>query len=312
MLDVRIERHGIRVGEELTLSLQRTLRVPDDGRSYPLPPGLGAFPIHDGARLPGAVRALVPADARAVVPMHRREALWIAFDAPASRPHAIRVAIGGVDALTGGPASGGLRAEPQNYLVCPLDPWIDGIAVGEGRVRQFVAVPLGTGHTVEAARTGEERVGGIAITVVPPRAAVRPPTEVRPGPARFMGIGAGGTVRQAIQRDPYGIATWDEAAAVRIVVAMVDADAFREATGLEVPPSPVSARTYTEAGLPWFELEDTGLPSLPGTGELAGTKTIAERDRELGGAGEQDDDQVNIADTQVRRIPREEGRWRES
>ena len=29
-----------------TVSFQRTLRIPDDGSVYPLPPGLGEFPIH--------------------------------------------------------------------------------------------------------------------------------------------------------------------------------------------------------------------------------------------------------------------------
>ena len=27
------------------IEFQRTLRIPDDGRHYPLPPGLGRFPI---------------------------------------------------------------------------------------------------------------------------------------------------------------------------------------------------------------------------------------------------------------------------
>ena len=30
---------------KLKISFQRTLRVPDDGKDYPLPPGLGRFPI---------------------------------------------------------------------------------------------------------------------------------------------------------------------------------------------------------------------------------------------------------------------------
>jgi hypothetical protein len=29
----------------LTVGFQRTLRIPDDGRDYPLPPGLGSFPL---------------------------------------------------------------------------------------------------------------------------------------------------------------------------------------------------------------------------------------------------------------------------
>ena len=29
----------------LSIQFQRTLRLPDDGNMYPLPPGLGAFPV---------------------------------------------------------------------------------------------------------------------------------------------------------------------------------------------------------------------------------------------------------------------------
>jgi hypothetical protein len=45
MLEVVIESDGIRIGERLGISFHRTLRVPDDGRTYPLPPGLGRFPV---------------------------------------------------------------------------------------------------------------------------------------------------------------------------------------------------------------------------------------------------------------------------
>ena len=30
---------------QLTIDFQRTLRIPDDGKDYPLPPGLGQFPM---------------------------------------------------------------------------------------------------------------------------------------------------------------------------------------------------------------------------------------------------------------------------
>jgi hypothetical protein len=30
---------------KLTIEFQRTLRIPDDDKTYPLPPGLGAFPL---------------------------------------------------------------------------------------------------------------------------------------------------------------------------------------------------------------------------------------------------------------------------
>ncbi|HYO00567.1 MAG TPA: hypothetical protein VET27_01165 [Mycobacterium sp.] len=36
----------------LQVSFQRTLRVPDDGKQYGLPPGLGSFPPHPVEDLP--------------------------------------------------------------------------------------------------------------------------------------------------------------------------------------------------------------------------------------------------------------------
>lgn len=35
----------VQFGERFSVDFQRTLRIPDDGRTYPLPPGLGAFPV---------------------------------------------------------------------------------------------------------------------------------------------------------------------------------------------------------------------------------------------------------------------------
>lgn len=45
MLAVIIEEYAIRIGQRFAVSFHRTLRIPDDGRTYPLPPGLGMFPL---------------------------------------------------------------------------------------------------------------------------------------------------------------------------------------------------------------------------------------------------------------------------
>ena len=37
----------------------------------------------------------------------------------------------------------------QNYVSLPKQPWLDGINCGDGYIRQFVAMPLGKGYTVE-------------------------------------------------------------------------------------------------------------------------------------------------------------------
>ena len=40
----------------LTIAFQRTLRIPDDGRTYPLPAGLGAFPLLSWTTFPRRLR----------------------------------------------------------------------------------------------------------------------------------------------------------------------------------------------------------------------------------------------------------------
>ena len=63
---------------ELSLSFQRTLRIPDDGGTYPLPPGLGEFPLRhaeDFAALPQAARER----GGVILPMYQAEALWLCF-----------------------------------------------------------------------------------------------------------------------------------------------------------------------------------------------------------------------------------------
>ena len=37
----------------------------------------------------------------------------------------------------------------QNYVAIPKQKWLDGINCGDGTIRQFVAMPLGQGYTVE-------------------------------------------------------------------------------------------------------------------------------------------------------------------
>jgi len=78
--------------------------------------------------------------------------------------------IGGIDPISGeefDPA--GLSSKSQDHLVIPDQPWLDGINAGDGFIRQFVAVPLGEGLTVEAQRTGREVEGGLTLSLFEPR-----------------------------------------------------------------------------------------------------------------------------------------------
>ena len=284
---------AIPAGERLTISFQRTLRIPDDGRAYPLPPGLGRFPLRRVDDYPGKLPRAWQGDY--FLPMYRREALWIAFMGASWKPNAVKVGVGGVDAISGGRWDDELHDDPQNYIVAPDQPWLDGINSGEGTIRQFVAMPLGEGYSVEQQITGEESVGGIQLVVFEPKPGVFPDEEPPAPPMDLgmpmmmpmameapaeMGLGVGGVMKQKIYPDPYGIDTWDGEHPLSICVHLLTVDEFCAVTGEEAPSTPVDAEAYTQAGLPWFELYDETAGDLAPAEALARIRSI----RDLEGA----------------------------
>jgi hypothetical protein len=78
-LDVVIEDDAVRVGGRVAVTFQRTLRIPDDGRVYPLPPGLGRFPVIRARDFSDRVPEDWKDDTVAFIPMHQREAPWFAL-----------------------------------------------------------------------------------------------------------------------------------------------------------------------------------------------------------------------------------------
>ena len=144
----------------LTIAFQRTLRIPDDGRTYPLPAGLGAFPLRSVDDFPATAPASWLQRGGVVLPMYQSEALWISFSA--RYPCAVKIAAGKINAVSGEAWTAELHSEPQDYVVVPGQPWLDGFSVGEGLIRQFVAMPLGAGDSVEEQLTGraEHRARG--------------------------------------------------------------------------------------------------------------------------------------------------------
>ena len=273
------------------ISFQRTLRLPDDGREWPLPPGLGRFPLRTvaslGERAPDAMRER----GGIALPIHQAEALWISFDAPEWRPMAVKVGAGMVNAIDAGPLDAKIRARRHDYLVTPPQPWLDGFKTGKDTISQFVAMPLGRGVTVEAQLTGGESIGGLQLLVagpVPGAFRTTPPSMHRYGalmseampmmvaemamPA--MGLGAGGRMTQKVYPDEHGAKTWDAKRAARIWVHLVPAHLWAALTGEPTPPTPVDRAAYDRAGLPWFALYDEPLDDVPVDPRWAGVKTV--------------------------------------
>ncbi|MCA9977967.1 MAG: hypothetical protein KC413_19535, partial [Anaerolineales bacterium] len=200
--------------------------------------------------------------------------------------------------------------------------WLDGINAGDGFIRQFVAMPLGMGYTVEAQITGEEVFGGIQIIVyepVPGKFPDQPPTpspwddrvgfglkslgEVPPSPivtrGAEMGLGAGGRMKQKINPDRHGYDTWDATNYGRVDVHIVNSMMFREITGMEPPATPITAKTYAKHKYPWFDLYDEHLDDLHAPYSLQQVKSVKQMDEDKGFAPQQDDDSLEITDEQV-------------
>jgi hypothetical protein len=324
--NIRLVNNRIEIGERFALSFQRTLRIPDDGKAYPLPPTLGTFPLRwvsdFAASLPEQWSK--PGEPPALfIPMYQREALWLAFEAASWKPNAVKIGIGQINALTGQPWDEELHPDPQDYLVCPHQPWLDGINSGQGVIRQFVAMPLGAGYTVEGQLTGQERVGGLQVLVYEPRPGLFPDQPPPPQPfdllpaspdssplglasqvqaAPEMGLGAGGQIVQKIYPDPYGLQTWEVSQPGRVAVYILNSQQYQAVTGSPPPPTPVSAKTYTEAGFPWFALYDEQKGDLPAASALSGVQSVHAIDESTGAVAGEDESSISVDDSQVKGI----------
>jgi hypothetical protein len=281
------------------IELQRTLRIPDDARSYPLPPGLGRFPLRHvddfAARVPEEWRR----HGGVMLPMYQAEALWLNFRSPTGYPFAVKVATGKINAVTGETWRDGLNRHPQDYVAVPGQPWLDGYCVEKGYIRQFVAMPLGAGYTAEEQLTGRAEHGGLQLAVHPlkreawerivaKRREMAPPAPMfasapAAAPARMeMGLGAGGRMRQEIYDDRYAMEDWDLRVSSRCFVHIANSLVWRSITGQQPPTVPPTSAEYTRAGLPWFDYYAEDRSAVEGSGTLARLKSIFTLGKEKG------------------------------
>jgi len=287
---------------KFTIDFQRTLRIPDDGKDYPLPPGLGRFPTRLVDDFPDGVPQAWLDHGGVMLPMYQSEAMWLDFNTEmlwtfgTSYPFAIKIAAGKINAVTGEAWDNKLHRKPQDYLTVPRQPWLDGFSIEKGIIRQFVAMPLGAGYTAEEQITGEAEFGGLQIIVYPMKREVfdrrfprlRMPPEaigaasslpclasLHDGAASAdMGLAPGGRMRQEIFEDPFSFDDWDRQNASRCYVHLTNSLVWRAITGAHPPTTPPTAKQYSQAGLPWFDYyDDQGAP-LKGSDRLKSLKSV--------------------------------------
>lgn len=293
------------IGDDVGISIdfQRTLRIPDEDREYHLPPGLGRFPLRHIADYNLGKSEKRKARGGIIMPMFQSDALWLnfqslGFERP-NLPVALKIGAGKINAVSGEKWSDGLSQDPQNYVVLPEQPWLDGFNVAKGVVRQFVVMPLGQGYTVEEQIDTESDVGGIQIEAIPMKAqcyeklvareaaregeVMRAPISDEAAEWMDMGLGMGGSMRQEIYDDKYGINSWDLENRQRCFVMLANAQQWMSITGEEPPLSPISAEQYSKAGLPWFDYFDGDKKAIEGAkalGKVQSIKDLAAEKRE--------------------------------
>ncbi len=283
---------------KLAINFQRTLRIPDDDKTYPLPPGLGAFPLRHVDDYATSVPAGWQEHGGVMMPMYQAEALWLTFNPDhdteryAAYPFAIKIATGKIDAVTGKGWSNGLHRGPQDYMVAPGQPWLDGYCVEKGVIRQFVAMLLGAGYTAEEQVTGKAEHGGLQVVVYPMKREVferRFPIReaasgfheslrcrsVSPmaGGSASMGLAPGGRMKQEIYADLFDFDDWDTTQSSRCFVHIANSLAWHAITRQSPPTQPPTAADYNRAKLPWFDYYDDK-PALQGSGVLAKLKSV--------------------------------------
>ncbi len=272
----------------MTIDFQRTLRIPDDDKVHFLPPGLGGFPlrhIDDFAdRIPGSWRE----HGGVMLPMFQSEALWLNFSNVNGYPFLLKIATGKINAVTGEKWVDVPNRDPQDYVVVPGQPWLDGYCVDKGEIRQFVAMPLGKGYTTEEQLTGQAEHGGIQIVAYPLKAKVWQERLDNEPPQLFgencshsllsvrecsMGLAPGGRMKQDIDVDSHPMEAWDLRHRSRCFVHIANSLNWRAITGEAPPTLPPTAAQYSEAGLPWFDYYGDG-EAVEGSVALNGVTTV--------------------------------------
>jgi hypothetical protein len=308
---------------QVSIDFQRTLRIPDDGRDYFLPPGLGRFPLRHVDDFGDRVPASWLERGGVMMPLYQSEALWLNFEG--SYPFAVKIASGKINAVTGQVWQAGLHRDPQDYLAFPEQPWLDGFAVEKGIIRQFVAMPMGAGYSVEEQLSGKAEFGGIQLQLYPIKARVYFQTEVLPGLPKTladilkilvpvqgrnshdwefcaclcedsctMGLGAGGRMKQEIYADPHKPDDWDLETSSRCFVHLCDALVWRQITGTHPPHTPVTSKEYEKAGLPWFDFYRDDVAVLEGSKTLNSVKSVVQIATEKGHAAVSGNNSVEV------------------
>ncbi|MGC4960923.1 hypothetical protein [Gordonia sp. DT101] len=279
----------------LSITVYRTLRVPDDKTTYGLPPGLGAFQLTSAANFRSREREWSREDV--LLPMWQAEAAWFSFTSSTRYPFLVRMSVGGINAVTGDDFTDEVDFTGEDYFEVPTQPWLDGFRVDDTTVRQFVAMPLGRGYTAAEQLSGVDDAT-LRIQVTPLRGEIwnarraarrTPPRRVAKGsddngdfgdinpplaaPGSAMGLGAGGSITQSIAVPIESKENWEIGAQRDATLRIINSTHWETLTGNLPHHAPPTITDYQNHGYPWFEWYDDSL-ARQGSSNLSELQTI--------------------------------------
>jgi hypothetical protein len=253
----------------LEVSFNRTLRIQDIQDGNPNPPDLGPFPLEHVDDYARSFSKEMVDRGGVMMPMYKSEAMFISFRSKylkkheASYPFALQIAAGKINAVNGKPWSDKLSRQSQSYLVVPVQSCLYGYRIQDGLVRQFVAAPLGDGSSPEAQVTGQEKIGGIQISVYPMKRQAFQRRwlkflgnmdcySLKDG--ETMALSMGERINQEIYKDEFKFSEWETDTYSRCFVHLINAQAWKDITGKSPSTDPPGAEVYARHRLTWSEL----------------------------------------------------------
>lgn len=148
-------------------------------------------------------------------------------------------------------------------------------------------MPLGSGYSAEEQITGSAEHGGLQIAVYPMKREVferRFPKSLEDESCLSLcieeddlGLAPGGRMRQEIYEDPYERQDWHDTKSSRCFVHLCNSMVWQSITGSAPPHPTLTAKNYTQAGLPWFDYYDDSQAALAGLAILAKLKSVTQK-----------------------------------
>lgn len=258
MLDVGLSEGRVFIGEQFSISFQRTQLVSDDLYASTPPPGWGMLPVHAVSDYRAHVPESWPSANSFFIPVSEGEALWLGFSCAGSCPSAVKVGIDGRNAVSGAEWDEGLHASPQDYMVCPPQMFMEGFHFSDGSIDQL--------FPTAARRTALADSESPCITIIaygpkpgrvpeepPSRAADKTPVLHFPperGPDPDAKNLLGDKIEHEILQDPFGIDAWNLDTFGAAFIYILTAEAYKKITGGKPPSRPSSNDVYQGYLLP--------------------------------------------------------------